>query len=111
WRRNTSSTRCSRRRATSRCLPRCVLRDVGAVTTESDQPPRGSRRHTGETRIMSASERSERSGESDRFFDLSPDLLAVLTREGVFVKANSSWRRSLGFDPEDLVGTSAIDLI
>jgi diguanylate cyclase (GGDEF)-like protein/PAS domain S-box-containing protein len=60
---------------------------------------------------MEAQERNAGADETDRFFDLSPDLLAVLTREGRFVKANPAWKKTLGFDAAELAGESAIDLI
>ena len=52
-----------------------------------------------------------RSDESDRFFALSIDLLAVIRRDGAFVRCNPAWERTLGFRPEELAGTSCFDLI
>jgi PAS domain S-box-containing protein len=37
-------------------------------------------------------------------FDQSPDLLAVVTFDGVFKVVNQSWSRTLGYRAEELVG-------
>jgi PAS domain S-box-containing protein len=45
------------------------------------------------------------------FFDLSPDLLAVVDQEGTFQRANRSWEQILGYKPEEIVGTRCLDLL
>jgi diguanylate cyclase (GGDEF)-like protein/PAS domain S-box-containing protein len=49
--------------------------------------------------------------ESDRFFNLSLDLLSVIRRDGVFERLNPAWERTLGFRADELIGTSCFDLI
>ena len=49
--------------------------------------------------------------ESDRFFNLSLDLLSVIGRDGVFLRVNPAWERALGFSAAELIGTSCFDLI
>ena len=60
---------------------------------------------------MASLDLRSRSDESDRFFALSIDLLAVIGRDGVFVRLNPAWERTLGFRVDDLAGTSCFDLI
>ena len=50
----------------------------------------------------------------DRFFRLAPDLFAIVRPDPDsprFIRLNPSWESSLGFRPDELVATSAIDLI
>src|SRR5690242_4594220 len=49
--------------------------------------------------------------ESDRFFDLSLDLLCVVGYDGTFVRVNPAWERTLGYAASELVGTSSFDLV
>ena len=44
-------------------------------------------------------------------WQVSPDLLAVLDRDGRFVSANPSWQAVLGRSEEELRATAAVDLI
>lgn len=60
---------------------------------------------------MASIRREDLLGESDRFFDLSLDLLGIFDREGRFHKVNPAWKQILGFDSAELVGTSCLDLI
>ncbi len=60
---------------------------------------------------MASLDLHSRSDESDRFFALSIDLLAVIARDGTFVRLNPSWRTTLGYETEALIGTSCFDLI
>jgi len=43
--------------------------------------------------------------EAARFFNLSQDLIAVLDLDGRIVRVNPTWRRTLGIDPTELVGS------
>ena len=45
------------------------------------------------------------------FFDSSIEPIAVLDQEGRFKAVNPAWTRILGYDPSDLSGRSALDLI
>src|SRR5688572_20904860 len=47
----------------------------------------------------------------DRFFSLSLDLLAVMTPEGLFKRANPAFGHTLGCDVAELIGTPFIDLV
>jgi diguanylate cyclase (GGDEF)-like protein/PAS domain S-box-containing protein len=49
--------------------------------------------------------------ERDRFFNLSLDMLSVTTVDGRFVRVNGAWETTLGYRPDDLIGTRAIDLV
>ena len=49
--------------------------------------------------------------ERDRFFELSPDMLSVVSADGRFQRVNGAWETSLGYRAEELVGRSASDLI
>jgi PAS domain S-box-containing protein len=51
----------------------------------------------------------ERTKERDRVWSNSRDLLAVIDSAGVFRSANPAWRFVLGFEPQDLVGSSILD--
>jgi PAS domain S-box-containing protein len=45
------------------------------------------------------------------FWELSHDLLAVFSSDGRFLQASSSWRRVLGWAPEELIGRPALELV
>lgn len=45
------------------------------------------------------------------FFDLSPDLLAVVSVDGSFQQANPSWQKILGWGEETLDGISLLRLL
>jgi PAS domain S-box-containing protein len=45
------------------------------------------------------------------FFDLSPDLLAVISVDGYFLQSNPSWRKLLGWSDEELGEISWLSLI
>ena len=47
----------------------------------------------------------------DRFFSLSRDLLAVMTPEGLFKRANPAFGQTLGCDVAELIGTPFIELV
>ncbi len=49
--------------------------------------------------------------ERDRFFEQSLDMLAVLSADGHFRRANGAWQRTLGYPAEALVGRSLLDLV
>ncbi|MEI8032237.1 MAG: PAS domain S-box protein [Chlorobiaceae bacterium] len=47
----------------------------------------------------------------DRFFELVPDLLAIGTPGGGWIKVNLAWQRALGYTSEELLSLSIFDLI
>ncbi|QDV36710.1 PAS domain-containing hybrid sensor histidine kinase/response regulator [Tautonia plasticadhaerens] len=50
----------------------------------------------------------------DRFFRMAPDLFAIVRPDPDaprFTRLNPSWEASLGFRPDELVATSAIDVV
>ncbi len=49
--------------------------------------------------------------QTDRAFQNSPDLLAVVTSEGVLKVANAAWERTLGFRLDELVGRPLFRLV
>jgi PAS domain S-box-containing protein len=49
--------------------------------------------------------------ERDRLFNLSLDMLAIFTDEGLFRRVNPAFERVLGIKPEDLRGTALLDLV
>ena len=52
-----------------------------------------------------------KSEELERYFDLSLDLLCIANTKGEFLKVNPQWERSLGYAPEELVGTQFLALV
>lgn len=48
---------------------------------------------------------------SQRFFDLSLDMLAIGNSEGYFIHLSQSWERTLGFSLEELTQLRAIELV
>ncbi|WP_159348075.1 PAS domain-containing protein [Roseomonas harenae] len=54
---------------------------------------------------------AERTGELDRLWRTSQDLLAVVGADGVLRAANPAWREVLGFDSSQLVGRSLDDIL
>ncbi|MFO0598980.1 MAG: ATP-binding protein [Myxococcaceae bacterium] len=60
-------------------------------------------------RDIAARERVE--SERDAFFLASPDLLAIFDSGLRFIQANPSWGRTLGREPESLLGTSMESLV
>jgi PAS domain S-box-containing protein len=58
---------------------------------------------------ISASKQAE--SISDAFFSTSPDMLAVTTADGRFVRSNPAWRLGLGWAVEDLSGLHFLALV
>lgn len=42
--------------------------------------------------------------DSDVFFQISPDLLSILTIDGRYLKVNPAWKKILGYDPSEIEG-------
>jgi diguanylate cyclase (GGDEF)-like protein/PAS domain S-box-containing protein len=49
--------------------------------------------------------------ERDRFFEQSLEMLAVLSADGRFRRANAAWQRTLGYSVDELIGRPVIDLV
>ncbi len=47
----------------------------------------------------------------DEFFDLSLDLLAVATFDGMFIRLNPAWQSILGYPPEDLLSQPYLNFV
>ncbi len=45
------------------------------------------------------------------FFSLSPEMMAVLTPEGLFLEVNPAWEKTLGFTPRELKDSPFFDLL
>jgi PAS domain S-box-containing protein len=45
------------------------------------------------------------------FWDLSSDMLALVNSEGIFVKVNPSWSRTLGWDMTEMVSRPFMDFV
>ncbi|AXJ96984.1 hybrid sensor histidine kinase/response regulator [Sphingomonas sp. FARSPH] len=52
----------------------------------------------------------ERTAERDRMWNTSPDLMVVLSPDGIYRRINPAWQTVLGYAPEDVVGLYATDL-
>ncbi|WP_122318666.1 PAS domain-containing sensor histidine kinase [Pseudomonas cichorii] len=53
----------------------------------------------------------QRTAELNTFWEISPDLLAMVDFSGYFLRVNPAWGVILGREPEELVGTSILDLV
>ena len=47
----------------------------------------------------------------DRFFQLSYDMLAIVSMEGYFLQANPAWTKTLGYTLEELTAQPYIELV
>lgn len=54
---------------------------------------------------------TERTREQSLTWQVSPDLMAVITREGCLERSNPAWRGVLGWSEEELWNTRVFDLI
>ncbi|MEG5266725.1 PAS domain-containing protein [Pseudomonas sp. JDS28PS106] len=54
---------------------------------------------------------AQRTVELDTFWQISPDLLAMIDFNGIFLRVNPAWSTVLGRDPRELIGTSILDLV
>jgi PAS domain S-box-containing protein len=50
-------------------------------------------------------------GAQDQFFDLSSDLLCAIGLNSRFSRVNSSWEKTLGYCPEELISQSFFDFL
>ena len=52
---------------------------------------------------------ARRTAERDRMWEMSPDLMVVLSRDGYYRRINPAWKAVLGYQAEDVVGHFATD--
>jgi PAS domain S-box-containing protein len=55
--------------------------------------------------------REEAQAKIQRFFDLSQDMLCTVDGEGYFVDLNPAWRRTIGYDEEELRAQPFLELV
>ena len=51
------------------------------------------------------------SGDFERFFNLITDLACIVSTDGYFKKVNKAWETTLGYTPEELLGTPMVAFI
>ncbi|WP_198352010.1 hybrid sensor histidine kinase/response regulator [Sphingomonas sp. MA1305] len=51
----------------------------------------------------------ERTAERDRMWNTSPDLMVVLSPDGIYRRINPAWRTVLGYEPGDVLGHFVTD--
>ncbi len=65
-----------------------------------------------EVRDLSEERREARDSEQrDRFFELSLNLLAIVSFDGYFIEINPTWKTVLGFSPSELVTHYYLDFV
>lgn len=55
------------------------------------------------------SEVAQRTAERDRMWEMSPDLMVVLSQDGYYRRINPAWKTVLGYEPEDVIDHFATD--
>ena len=61
--------------------------------------------------LADLTERKRVEEERDRFFQLSHDMLAIVSMEGYFLQANPAWTATLGYTIEELTAQPYIELV
>lgn len=61
--------------------------------------------------IVDLTEKKKAEMEREHFFRLSPEMLAVIDRNGTLLSTNPAWQRVLGYSETDLVGQSLVDFL
>ncbi len=64
------------------------------------------RRHAGLVGLVNA-----RTEELNRFFTTGLDMFCIVSAEGVFLRVNPEWQRTLGYPPEELEGQPFLDFV
>jgi PAS domain S-box-containing protein len=64
------------------------------------------RRHAGLVGLVNA-----RTEELNRFFTTGLDMFCIANAEGVFLRVNPEWERTLGYPPEELEGQPFLDFV
>jgi PAS domain S-box-containing protein len=75
---------------------------VTAVETSDRKRAEDALRHLNQTL---ESQVAERARERDEIWRVSQDMLLVIDREGIFRAVNPAWTRTLGYQPEELIGS------
>jgi PAS domain S-box-containing protein len=76
---------------------------VTAVETSDRKRAEDALRHLNQTLETQVAERAR---ERDEIWRVSQDMLLVIDREGIFRATNPAWTRTLGYEPEELIGSS-----
>ncbi|HEY9810755.1 MAG TPA: ATP-binding protein [Halomicronema sp.] len=63
-----------------------------------------------EIKLLEA-ERNELRAQTERFFTMAVDMLAIATFDGYFIQLNHSWERTLGFSVAELMARPYIDFV
>lgn len=74
---------------------------VTAVETSDRKRAEDALRHLNQTLEVQVAERAR---ERDEIWRVSQDMLLVIDREGIFRAVNPAWTRTLGYQPEELLG-------
>jgi PAS domain S-box-containing protein len=61
--------------------------------------------------IVDLTEKKKAEMEREHFFRLSPEMLAVIDREGTLLATNPAWQRVMGYSERDLTGHLLIDFL
>jgi twitching motility protein PilJ len=61
--------------------------------------------------MLNLTERRAAERERDRFFALSADMFCIASFSGHFVRVNPAFSNVLGYEPGELLGISALDLV
>ncbi|HEY2030247.1 MAG TPA: response regulator [Myxococcales bacterium] len=69
-----------------------------------DEPDAGQQRGDGERGDGHSDQEQRARLEHERLFEIFPDLLAVLSPDGILQRVNGAWERILGWQPRELVG-------
>jgi PAS domain S-box-containing protein len=75
---------------------------VTAVETSDRKRAEDALRHLNQTLEAQVAERAR---ERDEIWRVSQDMLLVIDRQGIFRAVNPAWTRTLGYQPEELIGT------
>ncbi|MBI1358558.1 MAG: PAS domain S-box protein [Acidobacteria bacterium] len=67
------------------------------------------RRHVGAVQDVTEQRRVEE--HLERFFELSRDLMCLVSMEGVYLKVNPAFERVLGYSPQELRSRSFVDVV
>src|ERR1700722_5188519 len=75
---------------------------VTAVETSDRKRAEDALRHLNQTLEAQVAERVR---ERDEIWRVSQDMLLVIDRQGIFSAVNPAWTRTLGYQPEELIGS------
>lgn len=89
--------------------------EVGFLRDAGDRLRQATERKRAELSLQDLNARLEsevevRTAERDRMWNISPDLMVVLSPSGIYRRANPAWATVLGYEPAQLVGVQCTDL-